>query len=84
MGIPVLKIKSEHRLDLDPLGDFQGSTPFISVAAQPEDIKDTILKMKELNLTDVDKNVIQRVVLSIFGTVDDQTYMQFARLKDKV
>ncbi len=82
MGIPVLKIKSEHRLDLDPLGDFQGSTPFISVATQPEDIKDTILKMKELNLNDADKDAIRRIVLSIFGTVDDETYQQFTRSKD--
>ena len=84
MGIPVLKIKSEHRLDLDPLGDFQGSTPFIAVATQPDEIKDTILKMKELHLTDSDKKVIQRVVMSIFGPVNDETYHQFTLLKNRV
>jgi len=84
MGIPVLKIKSEHRLDLDPLGDFQGSTPFIAVATQPEEIKDTILKMKELHLTESDKIVIQRIVKSIFGPANDETYHKFTLLKNRV
>jgi surface carbohydrate biosynthesis protein (TIGR04326 family) len=80
-GVPVLKIRSEHRLDLDPLGDFQGSTPFISVATQPDDIRDAVLRMKELEPGEGDRETIRKIVLSIFGPVDEETYRKFTLQK---
>jgi surface carbohydrate biosynthesis protein (TIGR04326 family) len=80
-GIPVLKIKSERRVDMDPLGDFQGTSRFISAATRPENIKEELLKMKALEITSREKEEIQNMIRDIFGPVNDETYMLFTRLK---
>ena len=81
LGIPVLTIKSETRLGLDPLENFHGMTPFISVANHVEDIEDAIFMMKELTMTKKDKEIIDRIVKDIFGEVTDETYRLFTQLK---
>ena len=37
-GIPVLRVLSDRRLDIDPLLDFRGRTPYIGVATHPGEI----------------------------------------------
>lgn len=82
-GIPVLKIRSERRLDMDPLGDFQGTSRFISAATQPNDIREELLRMSALEMTSTEREEIQGIIRDIFGKVDDGTYQLFTRLKSR-
>jgi hypothetical protein len=76
-GVPVLRILSDRRLDIDPLLDFRTRTPFIRVADHPDEIAHQIdeLIIQEFSLQERDE--LARIVESIVAPVSQMTYTLF-------
>jgi hypothetical protein len=81
LEIPVLRICSERRLDMDPLSDFQGTNPYIRTATKPSEIRDILSQILEYQFTDEDRSGIQRIVHDILGDITEQTYKAFTLIK---
>jgi surface carbohydrate biosynthesis protein (TIGR04326 family) len=77
MGVPVLKILSERRIDIDPVGEFQGKTPFIHTARTPAEISREVHAILGLKFTADERSRLAGLIGEIFSPVTDETYAAF-------
>jgi hypothetical protein len=75
--IPVLKINSGSRIDLDPLQDFQSRTLFIATAMQPSEIRTSIMNMINLKCSEEEGKLLDNIIEEIFEPVGIDTYNAF-------
>jgi hypothetical protein len=80
-GIPVLRVLSDRRLDIDPLLDFRTRTPYIGVATHPHEIDKMMEKLTAREFSLLEQKELAEIVRSIFGPVTSETYTLFTFLK---
>jgi hypothetical protein len=79
MGVPVLKIVSERRLDIDPVGDCRGRTPYVRAARNPEEIASEVRNLAMRTFTPEERRQLAEIVAGIFARVTEETYAAFTR-----
>ena len=80
-GIPVLRVLSDRRLDIDPLQDFRQKTPYIGVATHPHEIAALLGELSRREFSESEKKERAEIVRSIFGEIDATTYALFTYSK---
>ena len=79
MGVPVLKIVSDRRLDIDPVGDCRGRTPYVRAARNPEEIASEVRNLAGRRFTPEERRQLAEIVAGIFARVTEETYTAFTR-----
>jgi hypothetical protein len=82
--IPVLKIILPRRIDLDPLMDVQGRSPFIQTASKPNEINTIIRKMIAYGYSPSERESLSHIVNNIIGDVTETTINAFTHTKEHI
>lgn len=77
--VPVLRILSDRRLDIDPLREVRGRTPFIGVATHPDGIGTHARQLTGRVFSEEERAECTRIVHSLLGVVSGETYDAFTK-----
>lgn len=80
--IPVMKIILPRRIDLDPLVDVQGQSPFIQSASDPHEIDTVTRKMISYGYSLSEQETLRHIVNDIIGDVTESTILAFTHTKE--
>jgi hypothetical protein len=79
MGVPVLKVMPERRIDIDPVGECRGKTPFIRAARTMGEIAGEVHAILGHRFTTEERAWLARLMAGIFSPVTGETYALFTR-----
>jgi hypothetical protein len=82
MGVPVVKVLSERRIDIDPVGEARGKTPFIRAARTPAELSGEVHAILGREFTVEERAWLTGLMAEIFAPVTAETYAAFAGRRD--
>ncbi|HXW98848.1 MAG TPA: hypothetical protein VEI51_03910, partial [Methanomicrobiales archaeon] len=83
VGVPVLKVVSGRRLDIDPVAAYRGRTPYIRAARTPEEIASEVRDLAVRRFSAEERDRLRGIVRGFFAPVTDATYDAFTVRKEK-
>jgi len=84
MGVPVLKVLSERRIDIDRVGEYRGRTPYIRTARTPAEISKAVQTILGQRFSDEERSHLTGLMDGIFFPVTDVTYTSFTMEKESL
>ncbi|HUK37616.1 MAG TPA: hypothetical protein VLV30_00715 [Methanomicrobiales archaeon] len=82
VGVPVLKIVSGRRLDIDPVAAYRGQTPYIRAARTADEIASGVRGLIGRRFSPEERDRLRGIMAGFFAPVTDATYDAFAVRKD--